>query len=58
MAMLFASVWWYIIPPMQGYVAFTIVFSVFFQELFRWLFVLILKYARRPSLCLPPSHAP
>ena len=42
--MLFASVFWFIIPQMHFVFAFQIPFSVGFQELFRWLYYFLFSY--------------
>jgi len=38
---LFASLFWLMIPPLYEVYAFTIFTSVLFQELFRWLYFLV-----------------
>jgi len=47
LSILLASIWWYIIPPLKSVMYWTIPWSVFFQELFRFLFLKLYTKAER-----------
>lgn len=46
-SILLASVWWYIIPPLQDFLFWTILWSVFFQETGRLLFFKVYSLAQK-----------
>lgn len=46
LALLLSSLWWYAVVPLRGELAFGLVFSVLFQELFRLLYYLMLRKAQ------------
>lgn len=45
LSLLLSSLWWFIVVPLRGQLAFGLVFSVLFQEVFRYLIYKILRKA-------------
>ncbi len=43
LALLLSSILWYAVPPLKDELAFGLVFSVIFQEVFRLLFYIVLR---------------
>ena len=45
LSLLLSSIWWTIVSPLKETLEFALVFSVFFQEIFRFLIYLLLRKA-------------
>jgi len=45
LSLLITALWWFIVYPLRDQLAFGVIFSVFFQEIFRYLIYILLKKA-------------
>jgi len=58
LSLLASSIWWTTIIPLKKYLAFTLFFSVAFQELFRFALWMVLRKAEEGLITMTNSHSP
>jgi len=57
-SLLTSSILWTVVSPLKHYLAFSLVFSVLFQELFRFFFWILLRRAEEGLQIMTNSHSP